>query len=120
MTIIPRHGVLLGRNFTLKAAAHRHMMCEKPVARTVQDAQAMSAASRRRAFAFFVAMAVPILPQYRMIRDALVTGRIGRPAVIRQTVFAAARHFHRPRLGRFRYTIIVSHPEGARAGTVTL
>ena len=76
----------LHRDFTLKAAAaHKHVMCEKPIARTVQDGQAMIGACRKAGVRLFIAMVVRFFPQYRMIHDALVAGRIGKPAVIRLT-----------------------------------
>jgi myo-inositol 2-dehydrogenase / D-chiro-inositol 1-dehydrogenase len=48
------------------AAAGKHVICEKPVALTVPDAQAMIDACAAAGVRFFVGMVVRFFPQYRL------------------------------------------------------
>jgi myo-inositol 2-dehydrogenase/D-chiro-inositol 1-dehydrogenase len=63
------------------AEAGKHVICEKPIALTLEDAQAMIEACRH--VRLFVGMVLRFFPQYRAARDLVVTGQIGKPAVLR-------------------------------------
>lgn len=63
------------------AEAGKHVICEKPIALTIEDAQAMIDACR--GVRFFVAMVLRFFPQYRAAKESVVAGRIGKPAVLR-------------------------------------
>ena len=65
------------------AAAGRHVICEKPIARTVADALALTDACRRRGVRCFVAHVTRYFPEYAAAQAAVAAGRIGRPAILR-------------------------------------
>ncbi len=72
--------------FTLKAAAAgKHIFCEKPIARTVEDGQKMIAACNAAGVRLFVGQVIRFFPQYRKAYDALQDGKIGNLAVLRLT-----------------------------------
>jgi predicted dehydrogenase len=65
------------------AAAHRHVICEKPLARTVEDAEAIVAACTSAGVRLFVAHVVRYFPEYEAARRIVADGGIGDPAVLR-------------------------------------
>jgi predicted dehydrogenase len=65
------------------AAAGRPVICEKPLARTVEDGEAMIAACRRAGVPLFVAHVVRYINEYVAAKAAVDAGRVGRLAVIR-------------------------------------
>ena len=65
------------------AAAGREVICEKPMARTVDDATAMAAACQKAGVRLFAAHVLRYFPEYAAAQAAVATGRIGRPAVLR-------------------------------------
>jgi len=74
----------LHHEMTLKAAAARkHVVCEKPLARTVEQGGAMIAACRKAGVKLLVAHVVRFFPEYALAKSAVEAGQIGRPAVIR-------------------------------------
>ncbi|MDB5045180.1 MAG: putative dehydrogenase [Deinococcus sp.] len=70
---------------TVEAAARagRHVVCEKPLALSNEDAAAMVQACEAAGVRLFVAMVVRFFPQYRSARDLVQAGRIGTPRVLR-------------------------------------
>jgi len=76
----------LHHEFTAQAAkAHKHVICEKPIARTLADGQDMIAVCQREGVRLFIAQVVRFFPQYRQVHDAVAGGKIGKPSVIRLT-----------------------------------
>ncbi|HEX4216585.1 MAG TPA: Gfo/Idh/MocA family oxidoreductase [Candidatus Dormibacteraeota bacterium] len=65
------------------ARAKKPVICEKPLGRTVADAEAMVAACREAGVPLHCAQVVRFFPQYGAARAAIEGGRIGRPAVLR-------------------------------------
>jgi predicted dehydrogenase len=67
----------------LAAAAGRDVICEKPLARTRQDAEAALAACWRAGVALHPCQVVRYFPEYVAAKQAIENGRIGVPAVLR-------------------------------------
>jgi predicted dehydrogenase len=67
------------------AAAGKHIVCEKPLARTVTDARDMIAACNQAGVKLLVAHVVRFFPEYAQAQAIVAAGEIGRPAVIRLT-----------------------------------
>ncbi len=64
--------------------AGKHVICEKPVATTIADANRLLQAGRRFGKSFQVDFVLRYAPFFKRMRDAIVDGRIGQP------LFAAA------------------------------
>jgi predicted dehydrogenase len=65
------------------AAAGRDIVCEKPIARTVEQGQEMIATCRRAGVKLLVAHVVRFFPEYSLAKGAVMGREIGQPAVIR-------------------------------------
>ncbi len=67
------------------AAAGRHIICEKPLARSVSQAQEMIRVCRAAGVKLFVAHVVRFFPEYALAKAQIDLGKIGRPGVVRLT-----------------------------------
>jgi len=65
------------------AAAGRDVICEKPIARSLVDAEALARACEGAGVRLLVAHVVRYFPEYAAAQAAVAAGRIGRPAVLR-------------------------------------
>ncbi len=65
------------------AAAGKHIICEKPLARTTQQAQEMVNACRKAGVQLLVAHVVRFFPEYALAHSAVADGQIGKPGIIR-------------------------------------
>jgi predicted dehydrogenase len=65
------------------AAAGKHVVCEKPLARTIEQAQEMVTACRKAGVQLLVAHVVRFFPEYALAHSAVAEGQIGKPGVIR-------------------------------------
>lgn len=74
----------LHRMATERAAqAGKHVFCEKPIARTVADATAMTDACEAAGVVFMVGHVVRFFPEYVRIKQVLDAGTLGRIAMVR-------------------------------------
>ncbi|GGJ43048.1 Gfo/Idh/MocA family protein [Deinococcus roseus] len=72
------------KDLTLQAArAGKHVICEKPMALSEQDAQQMIEACAQHKVRLFIAMVVRFFPQYTAAQKMIQEGRIGQPRVLR-------------------------------------
>jgi len=65
------------RAVTVAAAAKKHILCEKPMALTAADCDAMIAAVRKAGVQFMVAHVIRFWPEYTVIKGILDSGRYG-------------------------------------------
>jgi predicted dehydrogenase len=78
---LPNH---LHRPWTLKAlSAGKHVLCEKPIACTAQEALEMAAAAGRNRLFLMEAFMYRFHPRSREIKQLLSEGRIGKPRLVR-------------------------------------
>lgn len=74
----------LHHDMVLQAAqAGKHIICEKPLARTVEQAQEMIKACRAASVRLLVAHVVRFFPEYALAKSVVQAGQIGKPAIIR-------------------------------------
>ena len=74
----------LHHQMILKAvAAGKDIVCEKPLARTTKQAQEIVMACRKAGVKLLVAHVVRFFPEYALAQAEVVSGKIGKPAVIR-------------------------------------
>ncbi|SMB81724.1 Gfo/Idh/MocA family protein [Deinococcus hopiensis] len=67
----------------LAARAGRHVVCEKPLALSLEDGAAMVAACEAAGVRLFVAMVLRFFPQYRAAYNLVKEGQVGSPQVLR-------------------------------------
>jgi predicted dehydrogenase len=67
------------------AKAGKHVLCEKPLAASLEEADRMIEAAERAGVVLMVAENVRFSPLYRKVSDFLKDGAIGRPALIQMT-----------------------------------
>ena len=65
------------------AAAGKHIVCEKPLARTTKQAREILAACQKAGVQLLVAHVVRFFPEYALARSAVAEGQIGKPGLIR-------------------------------------
>jgi predicted dehydrogenase len=65
------------------AAAGKHIICEKPLARMTKQAREIVAACRKASVQLLVAHVVRFFPEYALAHSAVTGGQIGKPGVIR-------------------------------------
>lgn len=65
------------------AAAGKHIICEKPLARTTEQAREAVNACKKAGVQLLVAHVVRFFPEYALAQSAIANGQIGRPAVLR-------------------------------------
>lgn len=71
--------VYLHKQYALAAiAAGKHMLCEKPLARTSADAKEIVAAARKSAKAVMVGMCVRFWPEYAHTASLIMSGKAGK------------------------------------------
>ena len=74
----------LHHDMALKAAAAgKHIICEKPLARTTRQAREIVMACQKAGVQLLVAHVVRFFPEYALARSVVAEGQIGKPGVIR-------------------------------------
>lgn len=77
---VPNH---LHRELTVRALeAGKHVLCEKPIALTLDDADAMLAAAARSNRFLMIGHALRFSPEYLAAKKAVEDGRIGEPLLM--------------------------------------
>lgn len=72
------------RPVTELAAAHgKHVFCEKPIARTIDDAEAMIAACDRAGVRLMIGHVVRFFPEFVKIHEMLQDGSLGKIGLVR-------------------------------------
>ena len=66
--------------------AGKHVLCEKPVARTMADARRIAEAGRRCPGVLMIGHVSRFEPDHRAARDAVLDGRIGEPRMMSQSI----------------------------------
>jgi predicted dehydrogenase len=65
------------------AAAGKHVICEKPLARTTRQSREIVTACKKSGVQLLVAHVVRFFPEYALAQSAVAEGQIGKPGVIR-------------------------------------
>ena len=65
------------------AAAGKHIICEKPLARTTRQAREIVMACQKAGVQLLVAHVVRFFPEYALAHSAVAEGQIGKPGIIR-------------------------------------
>ena len=65
------------------AAAGKQIVCEKPLALTIEEGQKMIAACKKAGVNLFVAQVVRFFPEYALAKQAITNGEIGQVGVLR-------------------------------------
>lgn len=80
---VPTH---LHYDMVLPAAqAGKHILCEKPIALTLERGKEMIAGCKAAGVRLFIGMVIHFFPEYVAVKRAIDTGRVGAPQVIRLT-----------------------------------
>ena len=74
------------KEYVVKAAeAGKHIVTEKPMARTLDDCQAMIEATEKAGVTFMVAHVLRYFPEFAAAKAQIDAGAVGNPAVVRTT-----------------------------------
>lgn len=72
--------------------AGKHVICEKPMARTLESAQAMITVARGSGLQLHIAHVVRFYPEFVKLHELVQSGAIGRPALARMARCSAFPH----------------------------
>jgi predicted dehydrogenase len=76
---------------SIKAMQHgKHVLCEKPIARTLKECDEMADAARTNKVILQIAFVRRFDPEWGKIRELVQTGKVGRPCLWRRIVAGAA------------------------------
>ncbi|MDI6783752.1 MAG: Gfo/Idh/MocA family oxidoreductase [bacterium] len=78
------------KEYAVKAAkAGKHIFCEKPIARTVPDAEEMINAVKSAGVKFMVGHVLRFFPEFVTMKQLIAAGKIGNPGVVRTSRMGA-------------------------------
>ncbi|MBM7551588.1 Gfo/Idh/MocA family protein [Thalassobacillus pellis] len=76
----------LHKEYAMKAAEKvENVICEKPLARSTEEAREMIDHCKKRGVKLFVGHVVRFFQEYNRIKEIVKAGKIGKPAVVRTT-----------------------------------
>lgn len=76
----------LHKDYVLQAAeAGCHIICEKPIALTIEDGLKMIHACEKAGVRLFIGMVLHFFPEYISMKNAIESGAVGTPKVVRMT-----------------------------------
>jgi predicted dehydrogenase len=78
-TPTPTHEELVVR----AASVGKHILCEKPLGRTLQQCERMIAAARQAGVTLMPAHVLRFFPEFKQARELVLAGAVGKPAAIR-------------------------------------
>ncbi len=70
-------------------AAGKHVLCEKPLARDLASAEELVAAAQRAGLRILVGHVARFFPDLARLREAVLAGEVGQPALVRMSRVAA-------------------------------
>lgn len=70
----------------------KHVLCETPIALTLEDADAMIAAARLAGKLLLVAQVMRFVEAYVYVRDTIESGELGKPQVVYASRLSSGRH----------------------------
>ncbi|WML48345.1 Gfo/Idh/MocA family oxidoreductase [Neobacillus sp. PS3-34] len=74
----------LHRDYVEKAAAaKKHIICEKPIARTLEQAREMIEITEREGVKLFIAQVVRFFPEFTRARELVLSGAVGEVGMVR-------------------------------------
>jgi UDP-N-acetylglucosamine 3-dehydrogenase len=74
----------LHRDYVEKAAvAKKHIICEKPIARTLEQAKEMMEITEREGVKLFIAQVVRFFPEFTKARELVLNGSVGEVGTVR-------------------------------------
>ena len=74
------------KEYVLKAArAGKHIVCEKPMARTLDECREMIDAAEKAGITFMIAHVLRFFPEFAAGKAQVDAGAVGKPAVVRTT-----------------------------------
>jgi predicted dehydrogenase len=75
---------LHGEQAVAAARAGKHILCEKPMARTLEEADAMLEAARSAKVRLMIAHSRRFTPRYRRAHELVEAGAVGQPVLVRE------------------------------------
>ncbi|MBI1332334.1 MAG: hypothetical protein GC165_05595 [Armatimonadetes bacterium] len=80
--------------FTLRAAAQKkHVLCEKPMALNIEDAEKMKAACEEAGVRLMIAHCIRFWPEYALLKQIVDDGRLGKLLSINLTRYGEFPHW---------------------------
>jgi len=83
------------REHVIKAAeAGKHIICEKPIGLTIEDADEIIDVTTKAGIKFMVAHCIRFWPEYHIARDIVLGGDLGKPLVVTAKRLSSSPEWH--------------------------